>query len=62
MAFSVPQTFSIALGAVLVTVVDYRLLLVVMAAATSACGVYLLTRRTFREPAPATEPLAARDA
>jgi len=62
MAFSVPQTFSIALGAVLVTVVDYRVLLVVMAAATSACGVYLLTRRTFGEPAPATEPLAARDA
>jgi MFS family permease len=62
MAFSVPQTFSIALGAVLVTLVDYRLLLVVMAVATAASGAYLLTRRTFREQAVgAAEPLIVRD-
>jgi MFS family permease len=61
MTYSIPQTFSIALGAALVTLVDYRLLLVVMAVATAACGAYLLTRRTFREPALAAEPLPAGD-
>ena len=60
MTFGVPQTFSIALGAVLVTVVDYRLLLLTMAVVTLACGAYLLTRRTFLEAAPdADEPPAA---
>jgi hypothetical protein len=56
MTYTIPQTFSIALGATLVTVVDYRLLLVVMGVATAACGLYLLTRRTFQlvEPVPAT--------
>ena len=39
-----PQTVSIALGATLVTVVDYRLLVVVMAVVVTACGVYLLSR------------------
>jgi MFS family permease len=41
---STPQTVSIALGAALVTVVDYRALVVVMTVVVSACGVYLLTR------------------
>jgi predicted MFS family arabinose efflux permease len=41
---STPQTISIALGAVLVTVVDYRLLVVVMAVVVVACATYLLTR------------------
>jgi len=39
----VPQTISIALGAGLVGIVDYRALIVVMAAVTAACGAYLLT-------------------
>lgn len=39
-----PQTISIALGAALSTVVDYRVLVVVMGAACAACAVYLLTR------------------
>ena len=42
-----PQTLSIALGAVLVTIVDYRALLLVQAAFTVAAAIYLLraTRR-----------------
>lgn len=54
MAIGVPQTFSIALGAVLINVVDWRLLLAIMGAVTLACGVYLLTRQAARpvEPAP----------
>jgi predicted MFS family arabinose efflux permease len=39
-----PQTFSIAFGAALSTVVDYRLLLIVMAGVTGAAGVWLATR------------------
>jgi hypothetical protein len=50
---STPQTVSIALGAALVTVVDYRLLVVVMAVVVVACATYLLTRG----PAPETATL-----
>jgi Na+/melibiose symporter-like transporter len=45
-----PQTLSIAAGAALSTVVDYRLLLAAMAAVATACGAYLAVRG---EPAPA---------
>jgi hypothetical protein len=44
---------SIALGAALVTVVDYRLLVVVMTVVVAACATYLLTRG----PAPETATL-----
>lgn len=54
MAFGVPQTFSIALGAILITVVDWRLLLGLMAVVTFACGAYLLTRRVERPVEPVT--------
>ncbi len=37
----VPQTLSIALGAALVDVVDYRVLIVVMGLVTGACGAYM---------------------
>jgi MFS family permease len=50
---STPQTISIALGAALATVVDYRLLVVVMAAVTALSAAYLLTRRTFAPVIPA---------
>lgn len=40
----VPQTLSIALGAALSTLVDYRILLVVMGLVVVACGLYLWTR------------------
>jgi hypothetical protein len=39
-----PQTVSIALGAALVTVFDYRIMVVLMSVTVTACGVYLLTR------------------
>lgn len=39
-----PQTISIAVGAALVTVFDYRVLVVLMSVTVSACGIYLLTR------------------
>jgi MFS family permease len=45
------QTTSIATGAALSTVVDYRVLLVVMAAVLGASGVYLATRRGGQAPA-----------
>jgi hypothetical protein len=48
---STPQTVSIALGAALVSLFDYRLLVGVMAIVVAACGAYLLTR----EPEPAAE-------
>ena len=40
-----PQTVSIAVGAALVTVVDYRLLVLVTCMVTAGCCAYLLTRR-----------------
>jgi Na+/melibiose symporter-like transporter len=45
-----PQTISIAVGAGLSTVVDYRILVVAMAVVTAGAGAYLLTRRTARTP------------
>jgi len=48
-----PQTISIALGAALIGVLDYRLLVIVMAVVVAACGAYLLTR--------GPEPLAAEE-
>jgi hypothetical protein len=56
-----PQTLSIAAGAALVTIVDYRWLLVAEATVMAACATYLLTRPEQRalasrywdiEPAP----------
>src|SRR5262249_28714606 len=51
----VPQTISIAAGAGLSALVDYRLLLVVMAAVSGAAGLYLVTRRF----GPAADDVAA---
>jgi MFS family permease len=61
MLVGTPQTVSIALGALLSTVVDYRLLVVVMVAVTLVCGAFLLvTPAEVRESAPAlaAEPAA----
>jgi len=44
----VPQVVSIALGAVLISVSDYRLLLLLMAAVLTTGGIYLLTREEQR--------------
>jgi len=48
---STPQTVSIAVGAALIAIVDYRVLVVVEAVAVAACAAYLLTRGP--EPLPA---------
>jgi MFS family permease len=45
MLFSVPQTISIAVGAALITVVDYRLEIIAMAVVFALSAAYLLTRR-----------------
>jgi Na+/melibiose symporter-like transporter len=50
-----PQTVSIALGAILVSFVDYRVLVLTMAAVVACCAGYLLTRSRTRE-APALVP------
>jgi MFS family permease len=52
-SLSVAQTTSIATGAALSTLVDYRILLVAMAAVVVASAVYLVTRREA-VPRPAT--------
>jgi MFS family permease len=54
---STPQTISIAVGAVLIALVDYRLLVVVEAVAVTFCAAYLLTRRAV-VPAEAESPPA----
>jgi MFS family permease len=59
MLFSVPQTISIAVGAVLITVVDYRVEIVAMGAVVLVAAAYLLTRREETEPVEIAERLAA---
>jgi MFS family permease len=53
MLFSVPQTISIALGAALITLVDYRVEIVAMAAVFLLAAAYLLTRDHAVEVGPA---------
>jgi hypothetical protein len=48
----VPQTLSIALGALLVAFVDYRLLLLVEGLVVAVAGAWLLTRAEQRLTAP----------
>ena len=47
---SVPQTAAIALGAVLVQVLDYRLILGIVVATVAAAALYLATRETLVPP------------
>jgi MFS family permease len=54
---STPQTFSIALGAALVSLFDYRLLVGVMVVVIVASGAYLLTREP--EAVPEEDPAFA---
>jgi MFS family permease len=57
MLFSVPQTLSIAAGAALITLVDYRVEIVAMGVVFAFASGYLLTRR--REAAAEIEPALA---
>jgi MFS family permease len=59
MLIGVPQTVSIATGAALSTIVDYRLLVLVMAVVTAACGL-ALARTTPAELSPEASPSEAR--
>jgi Transmembrane secretion effector len=54
---STPQTVSIALGAMLVAFVDYRVLVLAMAGVVSCCALYLISRsgETERRPALAAD-------
>ena len=56
---STPQTISIAIGAALIAVVDYRVLVVVEAVAVALCGVYLLTRPRLADEEVVDEPALA---
>jgi MFS family permease len=56
---STPQTISIAIGAALIAVVDYRVLVVVEAVAVALCGVYLLTRPRLADDVVEDEPVLA---
>jgi MFS family permease len=61
LALGAPQTLSIALGAALVALVDYRFVLVVQAATVGLAGVYLQTRmhgprRPWSEISPTGSP------
>jgi MFS family permease len=53
MLFSVPQTISIAAGAALITLVDYRVEIVAMAVVFVLSAAYLLTRTPAIEVEPA---------
>jgi MFS family permease len=54
-----PQTISIALGALLTTLIDYRILVVLMAVVTAMAGVFLLSRRAIVPQESAEEPALA---
>jgi MFS family permease len=56
---STPQTVSIAIGAALITLVDYRLLVVTEAVAVALCALYLLTRPREETPEAARSPSPA---
>jgi len=53
----VPQTISIALGAFLITIVDYRVLIVIVGLVTGLVGIVLAVAGA--PPEPVTEPAAA---
>jgi MFS family permease len=64
MLITTPQTVSIAAGMVLISFVDYRLLLLAVFAATGACALLLLVRPAPEPvivPEPVPEPVAAPD-
>jgi MFS family permease len=54
-----PQTISIALGALLTTLIDYRILVVLMAVVTAMAGAFLLSRRAVVPHESAEEPALA---
>jgi MFS family permease len=61
MVVSAPQTVSIALGAALSTVLDFRVLVAIMAGVSAVCGAYLLTRRIPPLPSGTAERVPGTD-
>lgn len=51
LALTIPQTASLAIGAALITVVDYRVLLVVIAVAAAASGLLVIGQPEIRRRA-----------
>jgi uncharacterized membrane protein YfcA len=56
MLFSVPQTISIAVGAALITLIDYRIEIVAMGVVMLVAAAYMLTRPSEQEAAAAPVP------
>jgi MFS family permease len=56
MILGTPQTLSIALGAALITVVDYRILIVVMGVVAGGCGVFMAAAGAAADPVPQPPP------
>ena len=56
MILGTPQTLSIALGAALITVVDYRILIVVMGVVAGGCGVFMAVAGAAADPVPQPPP------
>jgi hypothetical protein len=54
----VPQTISIAVGAALITLIDYRIEIVAMACVFAVASAYLLTRRDDERTVDAEPALA----
>jgi hypothetical protein len=55
LALTIPQTASLAIGAALITVVDYRVLLAVIAVAAAASSLLIIGQPTiWRRPVPGT--------
>jgi MFS family permease len=60
MIVGIPQVISIAVGAALVAVVDYRILIGTIVTVVSACSAYVLTRSETDDPEPVeSEPFRA---
>jgi Na+/melibiose symporter-like transporter len=59
--FSVPQTISIAVGAALIALIDYRIEIVAMAIGTTICAAYLLLTRRQEEVQPWPGDAAAQE-
>ncbi|MEU8516852.1 hypothetical protein AB0C76_35490 [Kitasatospora sp. NPDC048722] len=58
LVLSTPQTVAIALGAGLIAVIDYRILLLVIACLMLPAAVFLLTRPEHRDIAPERQAAA----
>lgn len=52
-----PQTLSIALGAALASVIDYRILIAAMSVTMLCCALYIMTRREQRLSLPVRAPV-----